>query len=67
MSGEKKFNKAEYDLKFDKKNCTKFGLKFNNINDKEIIEKLHSIGNKNDYIRQLILADIQKTKENPNL
>ena len=67
MSGEKKFNKAEYDLKFDKKNCTKFGLKFNNINDKEIIEKLHSIGNKNDYIRQLILADIQKTKENQNL
>lgn len=67
MSGEKKFNKAEYDLDFDKKNCTKFGLKFNNVNDKEIIEKLHSIGNKNDYIRQLILADIQKTKQSSKL
>lgn len=67
MSGEKKFNKAEYDLNFNKKNCAKFSLKFNNINDKEIIEKLHSIGNKNDYIRQLILADIQKTKQSSKL
>ncbi len=65
MSGEKKkFNKAEYDLNFNKKNCTKFSLKFNNVNDKEIIEKLQSIGNKNDYIRQLVLADIEKNKQN---
>ena len=65
MSGEKKkFNRAEYDLNFNKKNCTKFSLKFNNVNDKEIIEKLQSIGNKNDYIRQLVLADIEKNKQN---
>lgn len=68
MSGEKKkFNKAEYDKEFHKENYKMFVTRFSKFSDKSIIEKLESVDNKTDYIRQLILADIQKTKENPNL
>lgn len=68
MSGEKqKFNKNKYDQKFHKENYKRYGILLRFGMDDSIIEKLDSAENKTDYIRQLILADIQKTKENPNL
>lgn len=35
-------------------------VRYHNVNDKEILEKLDSVPNKADYIRKLILADIRK-------
>ncbi len=68
MSGEKKkFNKAEYDKEFHKENYKMFVTRFSKFSDKSIIEKLESVENKTDYIRQLILADIQKTKQSSKL
>ena len=67
MSGEKKFNKNKYDQKFHRENYRRYNILFRLGMDDSIIEKLESAENKTDYIRQLILADIQKTKENSNL
>lgn len=35
-------------------------VRFNTETDKEVLDKLASVGNKADYIRQLILEDIKK-------
>lgn len=35
-------------------------LQFNNETDADILEKLGSVANKTDYIRQLIRADLEK-------
>lgn len=32
--------------------------------DEKIVEKFESVPNKTDYIRQLVLADIEKNKQN---
>ena len=64
MSGEKKFNKNKYDQKFHRENYRRYNILFRRGMDDSIIEKLESAENKTDYIRQLILADIQKTKQN---
>lgn len=32
--------------------------------DEKIVEKFESVPNKTDYIRQLVLADIEKSKQN---
>lgn len=42
----------------DKQSYTKFCLKFNDINDSDIIEALWSVDNKTDYIRKLIRDDL---------
>nr|DAT55025.1 MAG TPA: hypothetical protein [Caudoviricetes sp.] len=65
MSGEKKkFNKNKYDQKFHKENYKRYGILFRLGMDDSIIKKLESVPNKTDYIRQLILADIEKNKQN---
>ena len=46
--------------KYDKKNSRYFSLKFVIHTDGDIIEKLDSVENKNDYIRQLIREDLKK-------
>ena len=61
---EKKFNKAEYDSIYEKNNCLRFSVKFNKKTDKEVVNKFESVPNKIDYIRQLVLDDIAKTKHN---
>lgn len=61
---KKKFNKNKYDQKFHKENYKRYGILFRLGADDSIIEKLESTENRTDYIRQLILADIQKTKQN---
>ena len=45
---------------YNREKKTAYLLRYNNEYDKEIIEKLNSVENRNDYIRQLILADIKK-------
>ncbi len=46
--------------KFHKKWMTSFTFRFHNVNDEEVINKLNSVPNKVDYVRQLILQDIKK-------
>ena len=38
-------------------------FKFNTETDAPVIEKLESVPNRHDYLRQLILSDIQQEKE----
>ena len=64
---EKPFNKLEYDNKFHKENYKRYSIMFRTGSDDSVIEKLNSVPNKIDYIRQLILDDIAKTKQNLNL
>jgi len=46
--------------KYQKANMTAVKVRFHNTSDLEVINKLNSVPNKTDYIRQLILADINK-------
>ena len=46
--------------KYQKANMTMVTLKFHNKSDLDVINKLQSVENKTDYIRQLILKDIGK-------
>lgn len=43
---------------WDRKNTFSITLKLNNKNDKEIIDKLKSVDNKQKYIKELIKKDI---------
>ena len=43
---------------WDRENTCSFTLKLNNNTDKEIIEKLKSVDNKQKYIKELIKKDI---------
>lgn len=61
---EKSFNKLEYDKKFHKENYIQIHVRFRKTSDSDVIEKLNSVPNKADYIRQLVLDDIAKTKQN---
>lgn len=44
--------------KCQKKTTTPFMFRFHNVNDGKVIAKLKSAPNKVDYVRQLILKDI---------
>ena len=61
---EKSFNKLEYDNKFHRENYVRLCVRFRKASDSDVIEKLNSVPNKADYIRQLVLDDIAKTKQN---
>ena len=43
---------------YNKKNIKQIILKFNIVNDKDVLEKLDDVSNKTDYVRQLIINDI---------
>ena len=45
--------------RYHKKTYTAFSIKFHNINDADIIERLKSVENTADYIRQLVRNDIK--------
>ena len=64
MSGEKRTNRTVYKNDYQKKTATKFSIIFRNEKDSEVIEKMKSVPNKSNYIRQLVLADIEKNKQN---
>lgn len=63
MEKEKKLSPAETHLRYERANCLKVGLKFNIKTDAEVVNKLKSVPNKTDYIRQLVLNDIN-SKQN---
>ena len=57
---EKKFNRNEYMRNYYIEHTLNFSISFRNEEDNDIIEKLKSVSNKTDYIRQLIRDDLSK-------
>lgn len=49
--------------KYEKANIRQILLKFHKTHEAEIIEKLDSVPSKNNYIRQLILKDLEREKK----
>lgn len=52
--------------KYAKKNVSQVCLKYITKNNKEILEKLNSVPSKADYVRQLILKDLEREKKEAN-
>lgn len=52
--------------KYAKKNVSQVCLKYVTKNNQEILEKLNSVPNKADYVRQLILQDLEREKKEAN-
>lgn len=48
--------------RYDAKTAVRLGLKFHNVNDADILEKLDSVESKQAYIKQLIRNDIHREK-----
>ena len=59
---EEKFDKIKYNARRLKEHYIRINIALRKT-DTEVLEKLASVPSKTDYIRQLILADIQKEKE----
>lgn len=56
---------GENGLDFDKMHeLYQFHVTLKKKEDEKIVEKFESVPNKTDYIRQLVLADIEKNKQN---
>ena len=53
-------SKYEAQDKYDKANTVQYKLKLNKKWDREIIEKLNSVENRQGYIKDLIKSDIHK-------
>lgn len=53
-------SKYESQDKYDKANTVQYKLKLNKKWDREIIEKLNSVENRQGYIKDLIKADIHE-------
>lgn len=49
--------------KYAKKNVSQVCLKYVTKNNQEILDKLNSVPNKADYVRQLILEDLEREKK----
>ena len=49
--------------KYEKANIRQILLKFHKTHEAEIIEKLDSVPSKNNYVRQLILKDLEREKK----
>lgn len=58
--------KLRANKKYEKKNIRQILLKFHKTHEAEIIEKLDSVPSKNNYIRQLILQDLEREKKEAN-
>lgn len=52
--------------KYEKERVRQILLKFHKTHDAEIIEKLNSVDSKNNYVRQLILQDLEREKKEAN-
>lgn len=48
--------------KYDDNHCRRMNFKFNLKTDADILEKLDSVPNKQGYLKELIRADIKKTR-----
>ena len=60
---ERKKATLERGSRWQKENTRCINVRYHLKNDAEILEKLDSVPNKGNYIRQLILADIHKSEE----
>ena len=54
--------KIRANAKYDKNNTRPIMFKFNLKTDKDILEKLDSVNNKQGYVKNLIREDIKKGK-----
>lgn len=64
MNQEKTQSKyTPYKTAWDKTNTRHYGFKFNNNTDADIIAKLDSVPNRQNYIKELIRADLEKEKK----
>jgi len=45
---------------WNKKNLKSVTIQLNKVSDSDVIEKLNSVSNRTDYIRQLIRKDLNK-------
>lgn len=59
---DSKFNKREYDNKFNRENYMKLTTRLSLKNDTALIEHLNKQTNKNQYIKDLIIQDMNKNK-----
>lgn len=57
MASEAQIRASE---KYDRANTIRISLKLNKTTDAEILQKLDSVASKQGYIKELILADINK-------
>ena len=58
---DKRFDKAKYDMDYQKSHKTRMTLWFNNDKDADILEWLSGINmNKSEYLRSLIRQDMNK-------
>lgn len=51
-------------MRYDEKNTVKFTVKLNRRTDRDLIERMESVSNKNGYIKELIRKDIEDGKDN---
>lgn len=51
--------KSENQARYDLKNTKRYGFKFNLNTDRDIIDKLDSVENKQAYIKELIKKDLE--------
>ena len=58
------FSQRKANKKYDENNTIQVKLKLNLKNDKQIIDKLNSVENKQGYIKELIKKDLQIFGEN---
>ena len=59
---EKKFDKVKYVNEWKRKNVKRYNLQFNTKTDAKVIKKLDEQDNRNEYIRGLVLKDMEKKK-----
>lgn len=58
---DRRFDKAKYDMDYQKNHKSRMTLWFNNDKDSDILEWLESVEiNKSEYIRDLIRKDMKK-------
>lgn len=50
-------------IKYEKKSVSQVCLKYVTKNNQEILDKLNSVPSKADYVRQLILKDLEREKK----
>lgn len=61
---KKKVNRTQQKNDYQKEHSVRINLIFRNKEDADVINKIRSASNRSDYIRQLVLDDIAKTKQN---
>lgn len=59
---ERKRGRKEVSKKWSKEHTRCINVRYNIENDKDILDKLDSVDNKGDYIRQLIRKDLEENK-----